>query len=80
MAEAEAEQDDEVQQREGGVVLEVAEAAANLRRELSPLVCETHVLKSGAHRRPLGLIQSWEPMVAMVAAMRQRIKLTINCC
>ena len=58
MGEATPEQD-EVQQREGGVVLEVAEAASNLWRELSPLVCGVHALKSGAHRRPLGLIQSW---------------------
>ena len=52
MEKATAEQGDEVEQREGGVVLEVAEAAAHLRRELSPLICGTHVLKSGAHRRP----------------------------
>ena len=37
MEKAIAEQDDEVQQREGGVVFEVAEAATHLRRELSPL-------------------------------------------
>ena len=43
------------EQSRGGLV----EAVAHLRRELSPLVCRTHVLKSGAHRRPLGLIQSW---------------------
>ena len=66
MEKAKAEQDDEVQQREGGVVFEVAEAAAHLRRELSPLVCGARALKSGAHRVPLGLIQSWEPMVAVV--------------
>ena len=54
MEEAKAEQDDEVQQRKGNVVLEVAEAAAHLRRKLSALVCGMQALKSGAHRRPLG--------------------------
>ena len=48
MEKATAEQGDEVQQREGGVVLEVAEAAANLRCELSALICGVHVVKSKA--------------------------------